>query len=75
MTFSVLVMFAGVSCFILEKDWFKEVSPTTKVPMYSLLGVALWFSLSFTIMDVVNFCGATLVSGYRGLRGKTKQFL
>mmetsp|Transcript_9213 Transcript_9213/g.18117 ORF Transcript_9213/g.18117 Transcript_9213/m.18117 type:complete len:253 (+) Transcript_9213:2635-3393(+) len=57
MLFACLVVLAGLFCFMLEKDWFQGISPTLKVPMYMLLGVALWFALTFSIMDLFNFVG------------------
>jgi hypothetical protein len=61
MAFAVLVVVAGLFCFFLEKDWFKFISPSAKIPMYTLLGVALWFALTFSIMDLFNFVGQYLV--------------
>jgi len=52
--FSALVLLAGISCFLLEKDWFKTIAPSAKVPMYMALGVALCFSVSFTTIDLIN---------------------
>lgn len=54
LAFSVLVLVAGVSCFLLEKDWFKTIPPRAKVPMYVSLGVSLCFSISFTCVDLLN---------------------
>ena len=56
MAFASLVVVSGLLCFILEKNWF-SINPTMKVPMYSILGVALWFALTFSIMDICNFFG------------------
>jgi len=33
-----------------------------KIPMYTLLGIALWFALTFSIMDLFNFLGQFIVS-------------
>ena len=54
LSFSSLVLLSGVSCFLLEKDWFKTISPRMKVPMYMMLGVSLCFSVSFTAVDLLN---------------------
>jgi len=53
---SVLVLCAGISCFFLERDWFKTDSVTyvLKVPMYMMLGVALSFTISCSLVDIVN---------------------
>ena len=52
--FSGLVLIAGFSCFLLEKDWFKTINPRAKVPMYMALGVSLCFSITFTCVDLLN---------------------
>lgn len=54
LAFSGLVLLAGVSCFLLEKDWFKTINPKAKVPMYMALGVSLCFSITFTCVDLLN---------------------
>ena len=33
MAFSTLVLLSGCSCFLLEKDWFRRISPVNKIPM------------------------------------------
>ena len=52
--FSALVLLSGISCFLLEKNWFKTISPNAKIPMYMSLGVSLCFSVSFTAVDLLN---------------------
>lgn len=54
LAFSTLVLCSGVSCFLLEKDWFKTISPRAKVPMYMMLGVSLCFAVSFSLVDLLN---------------------
>jgi len=54
LSFSSLVLVSGVSCFLLERDWSKTISPGMKVPMYMSLGVSLCFSVSFTTVDMIN---------------------
>ena len=54
LSFSGLVLVAGVSCFLLEKDWFRTIPPKAKVPMYMSLGVSLCFSITFTLVDLIN---------------------
>ncbi|GBG30150.1 Hypothetical Protein FCC1311_063702 [Hondaea fermentalgiana] len=62
MIFACLVVVAGLFCFMLEKNWFRGISAGIKVPMYMLLGVALWFALTFSIMDLFNFSGQYCVA-------------
>ena len=54
LAFSTLVLCSGLSCFLLEKDWFKTISPRAKVPMYMMLGVSLCFAVSFSLVDLLN---------------------
>lgn len=56
LTFSALVLLSGILCFILEENWFIRMSPSWKVPMYSILGVAVCFALLFSIIDLINYC-------------------
>mgnify|MGYP004369653157 CR=1 FL=1 len=54
LAFSTLVLFSGVSCFLLEKDWFLRISPAAKIPMYISLGTSLSFAVTFTLVDLLN---------------------
>ena len=54
LAFSALVFFSGVSCFLLEKDWFKRIPPKAKLPLYMALGVSLCFAVSFSVVDLIN---------------------
>ncbi len=62
MIFACFVILAGFCCFFLERDWFKFISPGMKIPMYTLLGIALWFALTFSVMDLLNFSGQYCVN-------------
>jgi hypothetical protein len=53
--FASLICFSGFLCFILEKNWFVGLSPATKVPLYTILGVSVAFALVFSIVDLVNY--------------------
>ena len=52
--FSILVIFSGIFCFFLERDWITVLKPNAKVPMYIVLGTSLCFALTFSIVDLVN---------------------
>ena len=54
MCFSILVLLSGLSCFLLEKDWFKLIPARAKVPMYMSLGISLSFAVSFSVVDLLN---------------------
>lgn len=51
----VWVTASGFMCFMLEKDWFMGLSWHLKIPMYSILGVAVCFSLAFSLIDLINY--------------------
>ena len=53
--FACLILFSGFLCFILEKNWFVGLSWTTKVPLYTILGVSVAFALVFSMVDLVNY--------------------
>jgi hypothetical protein len=55
-SFAVLVLFSGFLCFILEKNWFVKIHYTWKIPLYSILGIAVTFALLFSIIDLINYC-------------------
>jgi hypothetical protein len=52
--FSILVIFSGIFCFFLERDWITVLKPNAKIPMYIVLGTSLCFALTFSIVDLVN---------------------
>lgn len=58
--FGGLVVLAGLLCFLLEKNWFSSLTPTSKVPLYAILGVAVCFALSVAFVDSVNLCGGLI---------------
>ncbi|GAB5353825.1 hypothetical protein AAMO2058_000067200 [Amorphochlora amoebiformis] len=61
-TYSSLVMLAGLLCFALESNWVINMSASAKVPLYSILGIAVTFALLFSIIDLVNFCHGSCIS-------------
>jgi hypothetical protein len=75
--FALMVFAAGVFCFVLEKNWFTGLTPSSKVPMYALLGGALAFALTFTIVDVLNCisakCGGPRPSPHVPIVGSSTQ--
>jgi len=63
MGFSLMVMFSGLLCFMLEKEWFLKMSPRLKVPLYSMLGVSISFALLFSLIDLINYCSGMCCQG------------
>jgi len=55
-TLSLLVMFSGILCFMVDKTWFTELSAVVKIPLYSILGISVCFALLFSVIDLINYC-------------------
>ena len=53
--FAGLICFSGFLCFVLEKNWFVGLSATTKIPLYTVLGISVAFALVFSLVDLVNY--------------------
>lgn len=56
LAFSLLVLCSGISCFLLEKDWFNHIPFLLKLALYVLLGISLSFTISCSLIDLTNFC-------------------
>jgi hypothetical protein len=54
LAFSAVVVLAGVSCFLVEKDFIRGLPAAAKVPLYSLVGTALAFAMTFSIVELAN---------------------
>merc|ERR1711934_539841 len=61
-SFGVAVIVAGLCCFGLQEGWQKSMSPSSKVPIYFLLGTTLSFSVIFGFGEIVNMCVAHFAS-------------
>mmetsp|Transcript_4856 Transcript_4856/g.9622 ORF Transcript_4856/g.9622 Transcript_4856/m.9622 type:complete len:234 (-) Transcript_4856:105-806(-) len=67
--FSSMVFTAGVCCFLLEKNWNVGLNRWVKLPMYTLLGTALCFALTFSLLDLINNSLCTGMGGAEALLG------
>lgn len=55
--FGCLILVSGFMCFLLEDPhWWFKLTTLTKVPFYSILGVSVSFALTFSVIDMVNYC-------------------
>ncbi|CEM02475.1 unnamed protein product [Vitrella brassicaformis CCMP3155] len=63
--FAGMIILSGLFCFLLEKDWFCNLSPIIKIPMYSLLGVSLSFALTFAFLDALNLLHEFRLTGLK----------
>mmetsp|Transcript_39156 Transcript_39156/g.124477 ORF Transcript_39156/g.124477 Transcript_39156/m.124477 type:complete len:233 (+) Transcript_39156:63-761(+) len=53
--FALLIILSGLICFTLEQQWYHGLSPILKVPLYVILGTAVAFALTFSVVDLVNY--------------------
>ncbi|XP_954539.1 uncharacterized protein TA19265 [Theileria annulata] len=58
--FGFMIVFSGLLCFFLRKNWFIALPTSLKTVVYTLLGVSTSFALTFTIVDIINYFMATL---------------
>jgi len=42
-----------VSCFFLQQNWYTQIGPGIKVPLYGLLGISFAFSLTFSFSELI----------------------
>ena len=49
-------LLAGITCFLLERDWSKGLTKNGKIPLYALLGSCLAFSVNFSSLDLLARC-------------------
>ncbi len=53
--FASLILVSGFLCFVLEKNWFVGLSWIAKIPLYTVLGIAVTFALVFSVVDLINY--------------------
>merc|ERR1712217_218325 len=53
--FAATIIISGALCFMLDRKLFVGLTPAMKVPLYMLLGLAVAFALTFSIVDVLNY--------------------
>uniref|UniRef100_A0A7S2RIS2 Uncharacterized protein n=1 Tax=Mucochytrium quahogii TaxID=96639 RepID=A0A7S2RIS2_9STRA len=58
LTFALMIIASGVLCFVFKASWLFTLSPLAKMPLYGLLGISTCFMMTFTILDVINFCSS-----------------
>lgn len=55
MIFGGAVCASGMVCFLLKRQWCVGLTPLMKVPLYTLLGTSVAFSVTFSIVDLLNW--------------------
>lgn len=53
--FAGMIIFSGFLCFLLDRRMFVGLETWMKVPLYTTLGSAVSFAMSFAIVDVMNY--------------------
>lgn len=56
---SGLMAVAGLICVFYQRHWFFSLSAGFRVPIYTILGTSLSFSLSFAIAELLNYSSAS----------------
>lgn len=54
-TFAGVIILSGFLCFLLDRKIFMGLRPWMKVPLYTILGSAVSFAMTFAIVDVLNY--------------------
>jgi hypothetical protein len=62
---AALIAASGVACFLVDSSWFHTASYYHKLCMYAVLGMALSFACTFTIMDTGAYLRSFVQSSYR----------
>merc|ERR1712060_467241 len=53
--FAGIIVLSGFLCFLLDRKMFVGLRPWMKVPLYTILGSAVSFAMTFAIVDVLNY--------------------
>jgi len=53
--FAGVIVLSGFLCFLLDRKVFVGLRPWMKVPLYTILGSAVSFAMTFAIVDVLNY--------------------
>lgn len=53
--FAGMIVLSGFLCFLLDRKVFVGLRPWMKVPLYTILGSAVSFAMTFAIVDVLNY--------------------
>ena len=53
--FSLFIITSGVFCFLLDKEWVRNLTPASKVPLYFAVGISICFTVTFALVDCINF--------------------
>lgn len=54
--FSLFVLCSAILCFTLEKDWFKNITASSKIPSYAMLSISISFTFIYGVIDFMQVC-------------------
>ena len=57
--FSALVVAAGICSLVFQVEWLWTLSPAVKILIFSILGIATSFTITFAYVDLLSFCHDT----------------
>jgi hypothetical protein len=52
---SFMIILTGIISLFLDRNWFLNLNYIYKIPIYTLLGISISFTLSFMIIDIINY--------------------
>lgn len=62
--FALMIILSGLLSFLLEKDLVRSMDYKLKIPIYSLVGITVCFSVVFILLDLINYLVSLLQSEY-----------
>ena len=58
------MILCGITSLIIEKDFFVSNHPIIKIPFYGFMGIAISFSVTFSICDIINYTISTCLNKF-----------
>ena len=72
-SFSALMIFSGILCFVLRKNWFIGIDYRIKIPFFAILGISLSFIVVFLFVDCLNCCSGSCGDDSRAVIEDSRQ--
>eukprot|EP00002_Diphylleia_rotans_P008779 TRINITY_DN18770_c0_g1_i1.p1 TRINITY_DN18770_c0_g1~~TRINITY_DN18770_c0_g1_i1.p1 ORF type:complete len:228 (+),score=41.28 TRINITY_DN18770_c0_g1_i1:48-731(+) len=54
LVFALKILISGLTCFLLDEDWFNDFTVQEKVPLYCILSMSLSFVMSYVLLEYIN---------------------
>jgi hypothetical protein len=55
---------SGFLSFLLEKDFVRNMDYKLKIPIYSMVGITVCFSVVFILLDLINYLISLMQNEY-----------